>query len=144
MESDPALAAFGTAWGRALERPERLAPRKRPHLAVRPATFFEQPVVVRLVAVEPASSRTYPLREGENVIGAHINADVCIDHPTVNEIHAFATPRTELGVVEVRDNGSYYGTRVDGELVRKVHRLARIGDLIQVGDVSLRLQPAGE
>ena len=67
------------------------------------------------------NDKTFPLREGENIVGRHPSSSVWIDGTSVSRIHAriMANP----GGVTVEDRGSRNGTSIDGRKITGPHRL---------------------
>lgn len=65
--------------------------------------------------------KTFPLREGENVVGRHPSSGVWIDGTSVSRTHAriIASP----GKVTVEDRGSRNGTFIDGRKISGAHVL---------------------
>ncbi len=90
----------------------------------------------RYLAVDDGSEvALIALRPGMTRIGRSASADIAFDDGSVSRRHAVLITRSD-GAVEVRDDGSLNGTRVNGERVRR-HVLAH-GDVVTVGRRSLR------
>lgn len=77
------------------------------------------------------------LREGDNIVGRSLSADVCVEDASVSRRHAVIRANGVEATIE--DRGSKNGTYVGERRVRAVHRLAD-GDEIRVGKVRLRFR----
>jgi DNA-binding winged helix-turn-helix (wHTH) protein len=78
--------------------------------------------------------RILPLGAGENVLGRHEKASVCIDAASVSRQHARIVVEGTLATLE--DLGSKNGTLLNGEPVRGRREL-RDGDAVRLGEVQL-------
>ena len=67
------------------------------------------------------NDKTFPLREGENIVGRHPSSSVWIDGTSVSRIHARIVARPSEVVLE--DRGSRNGTFVDGRKITGSHVL---------------------
>ena len=67
------------------------------------------------------NDKTFPLREGENIVGRHPSSAVWIDGTSVSRIHARIVARP--GQVSVEDQGSRNGTFVNGKKIARPHVL---------------------
>ena len=77
------------------------------------------------------------LREGDNIVGRSLSADVCVEDASVSRRHAVIRASGVEATIE--DRGSKNGTYVGERRVRAVHRLVD-GDEIRVGKVRLRFR----
>jgi pSer/pThr/pTyr-binding forkhead associated (FHA) protein len=67
------------------------------------------------VTVADGTSKTYPLKEGENLIGRLSTSDLCFDDPSISRKHATVTVKE--GTVRLNDLGSKNGTFLDDQKV---------------------------
>lgn len=101
-------------------------------------TAPEAPVVPFFLCV---GTRSYPLAEGETLLGRDPSCGVTIDHPSVSRVHARIT--VSGNVATIADLESKNGTFVGGERVTDPAPI-RPGDEIRLGRTSatLRERPA--
>ncbi len=95
-----------------------------------------------VVVVSPSFTATYSLpQDGEVTIGRSKSVEIYVDDKSVSRTHAVI--KIENQQLTIRDLGSSNGTRVGGvRLQPEEPRKLRVGDAIQVGSVTLLLQPA--
>ncbi|MEW6336112.1 MAG: sigma 54-interacting transcriptional regulator [Acidobacteriota bacterium] len=93
--------------------------------------------MLRLVWTAGGRERHAVLREGDLVVGAHLDSDVRIPDPTVSRRHARL--RVAGGQVVVEDLGSRNGTRVDGVALSGRTSL-RPGQALRFGSVEARIE----
>ena len=86
----------------------------------------------------PEAGRRLPLTNGRHLIGRDLQNDLRLDDLTVSRRHAAITVTNEGAWIE--DLGSTGGTRVNHDVVTG-RRLVRPGDRIELGSLSLRLDP---
>ena len=103
----------------------------------------EAPPRAEIVATLFCEGRSFPLIEGQFVIGRGVNADITLAHETVSRRHA----RLIVGADEVRieDLGSSNGTFVDGQRIadsRTVTRDSAIRIARVVASVTLAHAPS--
>jgi hypothetical protein len=67
------------------------------------------------------NDKTFPLREGENIVGRHPSSAVWIDGTSVSRTHARILASPEKVLVE--DRGSRNGTFVEGKKISSPHAL---------------------
>ncbi|MGD2115746.1 MAG: FHA domain-containing protein, partial [Acidobacteriota bacterium] len=96
---------------------------------------------LRLVLKTDGSSRTFPLEEGEILLGSGDGCDLRLADPTISRRHARI--RVERQWVEVEDLGSTNGTRVRGRTIDGPVRV-EAGDAVAFGTVEGRLERVGE
>ena len=91
------------------------------------------------------NGRTYPLAEGDNVIGRDPHSDMWLDADGVSRRHAIIRVDGNNRCVKLEDLGSTNGTFVDRAPVDGEVAL-NDGDLIQVGtvDLTVHLRPADQ
>ena len=82
------------------------------------------------------NGRTYPLAEGDNIIGRDPKSDMWLDADGVSRRHAIVRVDSSNRRVRLEDLGSTNGTFV-GRSVVKTEVALSDGDLIQVGTVDL-------
>ncbi|MFZ5784884.1 MAG: FHA domain-containing protein, partial [Acidobacteriota bacterium] len=93
--------------------------------------------MLRLVWTAGGHERHAVLREGDLVVGAHLDSGVRIPDPTVSRRHARL--RVAGGQVVVEDLGSRNGTRVDGVALSGRTSL-RPGQALRFGSVEARIE----
>lgn len=99
-------------------------------------TFRKEPETWAWLKLD--NGKMLPLNHWENVIGRSRFSDVVVDNPEVSRTHAVLT-RYDDGSWSVADANSKIGTRVNGKKVG--FRALKAGDVITIGDVSMKLQP---
>jgi hypothetical protein len=77
------------------------------------------------------------LRDGEYVIGRHLQSDIVIDDSNVSRRHARLV--CARGGVLINDMGSTNGTKINGVLVSG-DQLLQHGDVVNLGTVQLRFE----
>ena len=93
-----------------------------------------------LVAQSGADSgKMFPLREGPNIVGRDIDADIQMSDQHVSRRHAVVTVKEDS--VAVSDIGSSYGTTVNGQSLEGTK--LNIGDHVFVGQSELVLTGPG-
>lgn len=96
----------------------------------------------RLVVIGgPASGTAFPLSQESLLIGRGEDCAISLNDPSVSRIHAELQPLGE-GRYELFDKNSANGVRVNGMDLPRSFLEAR--DVIELGDVFLKLVPAGE
>ena len=80
--------------------------------------------------------RTFIVRRGETSIGSRDDNAICLPFPHVSRRHAIVTYDGREVVIE--DLGSTNGTFVNGD--RTVRSPLRAGDVVQLGEVAMRLE----
>jgi len=80
------------------------------------------------VTLADGTTRIYPLKEGENLIGRLSTSDLCFDDPSISRKHATVTVKE--GAVRLNDLGSKNGTFIDDQKVT--------GDVEIVPDAKIR------
>ena len=81
----------------------------------------------------------FPLREGANVVGRDISADVAMSDQQVSRRHAVVAVKDQR--VTVSDIGSSYGTTINGRGI-ELMKLS-IGDRVFVGQSELVITGPG-
>ncbi len=90
-----------------------------------------------LLVISQGAARRVPLPPtGQLVIGRGGDCELALDDDAASRRHAALSSAD--GVVSIADLGSHNGTRVNGERVDRLRRLAA-GDVVQIGDVVIVL-----
>ena len=95
--------------------PDFLKPGRQPPDEQSPDIAPQSPIRLVLEVEIPDGTKTYPLKEGENLIGRSSNCQVFVDDPTLSRSHAVLT--VDSGTVKVRDLGSTNRTLVEGKAI---------------------------
>ncbi|MFJ2912388.1 FHA domain-containing protein [Streptomyces sp. NPDC087228] len=90
------------------------------------------------VVAGPDAGGVHLLHGGRIRIGRSADADVPLDDPDVSRLHCAVTVSAD-GLVSVADLGSTNGTSLDGTEVRDRPVRLRPGDLLRLGESTLRL-----
>ncbi len=86
---------------------------------------------IRLVALGSETLRAYPLAKRQITVGSAPDSDIAIEHESVSRRHAVI--ERGMGGFSVRDLNSTNGTRLNGQRIAGVRRLAA-GDELQFGN----------
>ena len=90
-----------------------------------------------VVTVPDRPDQTYPLRDGENVMGRAADCDVVVNHPSLSRRHAVLD--VAGAAVKLRDNDSTNGVFIDDEEVKEAD--LESGATFRLGtDVEVRLE----
>ncbi len=84
---------------------------------------------------------SYPLTDGEHLVGSNRDCHFSIEHPTVSRHHARI--KVENGHASIEDLGSKNGTRVAGKKIRKTTRL-KAGQRLALGTLDLKIETMDE
>ena len=109
-----------------------------PQASASDATMVSQPESgggVLIVQSGPDSGKSFPLVQGENVIGRDNDCQIILSDQTVSRQHAMVRRQEEA--CTVHDLGSRTGTRVDGETLTEL--ILSSGDIISIGRSELTL-----
>lgn len=99
------------------------------------------PGYLEALAPDELKGETYPLRR-ENTIGRGKRCDICVQQPSLAQLHAFIYEKKNG--LYVTDYGSRAGVLLNGDMIKKREELLYTRDELKLGDVVLKVHLAGE